>query len=225
MNSIHYFDRIAPRYDLLNKVLSLGLDVWWRKELVSDVIKNRPQKVLDVCSGTGDVALSITTADPRVEVVACDASVPMLERAKVKAKKRKQERITFVRADALHLPFKNEEFDCVTMAFGLRNMPHYKDALSELQRVIKKGGHVAILEFSYPTNPFFSFFYSLYLRYYLPLIGRVFVEKEAYTYLANSIQLFSHTIDVEKLLTEIGFSEVTTHTLSCGITKIYSGKK
>lgn len=231
MHTVRFFDHIAPRYNLTNHILSLGIDIYWMRKFVTRIAHHAPRSVLDICTGTGDVALGLAHALPRSLIVGVDASRGMLTIAQEREKKRTHtaadahtagaRAIRFIQADALHVPYHDHEFECVTMAFGLRNIHDYSAALNECARLLQRHGHVYILEFSLPKNHVLKFFYLLYLKYYIPFIGWVFGNAPAYAYLASSIQEFSRSVNVPQLLSRAGFSAISTHPLTFGIATIY----
>ena len=213
------FARIADRYVLTNHVLSMGADIWWRRVVTSRIKKWRPQRLLDVASGTGDLALEIQEACPDCDVIASDFCAEMLAHA---ASRGLQKTIV---ADALNLPFPDNGFDVVTVAFGLRNMADYPAALREMNRVIKPGGRLVILDFSLPDN-LLRGPYRFYLHRILPkLAGALTGEKDAYEYLGGSIEQFPAGAAMTALLETCGFSETEADPLTFGVVSIYEGTK
>ena len=212
------FAGVAPRYDLLNHLLSLGIDRRWRREVVSDLGLKPTDLVLDVCCGTGDLALEIA---PRARCSACDFTWEMLTRARRKSI-RAHLPLRLAAADALHLPFPAGAFDAATVGFGVRNLEHLGAGLHELRRVLRPNGVLAILEFSQPTHPLLQVPYRLYLHGLLPLIGRVVSKKkEAYRYLADSIAGFPNPDTLSQLLIDQGFHQVSYRRLTGGIVAIH----
>jgi demethylmenaquinone methyltransferase/2-methoxy-6-polyprenyl-1,4-benzoquinol methylase len=178
------FGRVAPRYDLANHLLSGGLDFWWRRRASEIVRRWNPPRVLDLATGSGDLALTIAKKLPETEITGADFCVEMLEKARSKGL------TNTVVADALHLPFPDASFDAVTVAFGLRNMADWGAALAEMARVLMPGGHLLVLDFSLPQG-LLRPIYRLYLHRCLPwLAGLVTGEKQAYDYLCNAIEKF-----------------------------------
>jgi len=214
------FAEIAPRYDLVNRMLSGGIDVWWRYVTVTRAPPPRPSgAILDVCTGTGDLALAYRAkAGPGVRVVASDFCRPMLDRGIAKSAKTGAA-IEWVEADAMALPFPNAAFDLVTVAFGLRNIADTSRGLAEMARVCKPGGRLAILEFSLPLNPLVRNFYLWYFRNVLPLIGNAVARNasDAYTYLNQSVEEFPAGESLARLIRAAGFERVEMVPLSFGI--------
>lgn len=213
------FARIADRYVLTNHVLSMGADVWWRKVVTRRIKALRPSKVLDVASGTGDLALTIQDALPKCEVIATDFCAEMLEHASSRGVGR-----TLV-ADALDLPFPDDGFDVVTVAFGLRNMADYEKALREMSRVLKPGGSLFILDFSLPKGAMRGP-YRLYLHHVLPKVaGFLTKEKDAYEYLGGSIEQFPSGEGMISLLKSSGFVSADSTPMTFGVVSVYEATK
>ena len=211
------FARIADRYVLTNHVLSMGADIWWRRVVTSRIKKWNPQRLLDVASGTGDLALEIQEACPDCDVIASDFCAEMLAHA---ASRGLQKTIV---ADALNLPFPDNGFDVVTVAFGLRNMADYPAALREMNRVLKPGGRLVILDFSLPDN-LLRGPYRFYLHRILPkLAGALTGEKDAYEYLGGSIEQFPAGTAMTALLETCGFTATAAAPLTFGVVSIYEG--
>ena len=211
------FARIANRYVLTNHVLSCGMDIWWRKVVTARIKSWQPAKLLDVASGTGDLALEIQSQCPRCEVIASDFCAEMLAHAASRGIAK-----TIV-ADALHLPFPDHEFDVVTVAFGLRNMADYPAALREMHRVLKPGGRLVILDFSLP-NGIMRVPYRWYLHNVLPhLAGWLTGQRDAYEYLGGSIEAFPSGTAMTGLLESCGFAKTSFTPLTLGVVTIYEG--
>ena len=211
------FARIADRYVLTNHVLSCGADIWWRKVVTSRIRVWNPERVLDVASGTGDLALEIQNSCPDCEVIASDFCAEMLAHAASRGIEK-----TIV-ADALNLPFPDRGFDVVTVAFGLRNMADYPEALREMLRVLKPGGHLLILDFSLPVG-MLRRPYRFYLHHFLPrLAGWLTGQRDAYEYLGGSIEAFPSGREMTSLLETCGFTQTEATPLSCGVVSIYQG--
>jgi demethylmenaquinone methyltransferase/2-methoxy-6-polyprenyl-1,4-benzoquinol methylase len=209
------FARIADRYVMTNHVLSMGADVWWRRVVTKRIKALHPGKLLDVASGTGDLALSIQDALPGTKVIATDFCAEMLEHASSRGVHE-----TLV-ADALALPFPDAEFDIVTVAFGLRNMADYEGALKEMRRVLKPGGSLFILDFSLPKGVL-RVPYRLYLHHVLPkLAGFLTKQKDAYEYLGGSIEQFPSGEAMIALLEKTGFGESTAKPMTFGVVSVY----
>ena len=213
------FARIADRYVLTNHVLSCGADIWWRKVVTARIRKWKPRRLLDVASGTGDLALEIQEQIPDCEVIATDFCAEMLAHASNRGLERTQV------ADALALPFADGSFDVVTVAFGLRNMADYPKALREMRRVLKPGGHLVILDFSLPGG-ILRAPYRFYLHRILPhLAGMLTGQKDAYEYLGGSIEQFPSGKGMTDLLEECGFTETNATPMNFGVVSIYQGSR
>ena len=213
------FARIADRYVLTNHVLSMGMDFWWRHVVTKRIKALRPETLLDVASGTGDLALKIQDEIPGCEVVATDFCPEMLEHATSRGVRK-----TLV-ADALALPFPDGGFDVVTVAFGLRNMADYPQALREMRRVLKPAGRLFILDFSLPPKPLRTP-YRLYLHHVLPkLAGLLTGQKDAYEYLGGSIEKFPSGEAMIALLAETGFTGGRSLPLTFGVVSVYEAVK
>jgi demethylmenaquinone methyltransferase/2-methoxy-6-polyprenyl-1,4-benzoquinol methylase len=213
------FGRIAHRYDLLNRVLSLGQDVRWRRLLARRVAERGPDTVLDVCSGTGDVALGLV-AGPTI--IGADFSLPMLTHARRKAVHRRR-RLALTAADALNLPLADGAVDVVTVAFGVRNFENLEDGLRELTRVLRPGGALFVLEFSHPRGVLGPLL-GWWVRTVPPRVGRVISgDVEAYAYLPASVSAFADRDTMCGLLGELGLEEVEAHPLTGGVCTLYRG--
>ena len=213
------FARIADRYVLANHVLSCGADIWWRKVVTARIRRWKPKRLLDVASGTGDLALEIQDQCPDCEVVATDFCPEMLAHASSRGVAR-----TLV-ADALKLPFEDASFDVVTVAFGLRNMADYPAALREMQRVLKPGGRLLILDFSLPCGPLRPL-YRFYLHRILPrMAGWITGQRDAYEYLGGSIESFPSGKGMTDLLERCGFEEAGATPLTFGVVSIYQASR
>lgn len=215
------FAGIARRYVLTNHVLSLGTDVLWRRTTAKLVARFKPQKVLDLATGSGDLARAIQHSCPAALVLGADFSVPMMREAQLRGS------TALVAADALNLPFVDESFDVITVAFGLRNMASWPAALGEMHRVLRGGGRLVILDFSLPEGQWLRALYLFYLKRIMPLIaGWLTGRREAYEYLCGSIERFPSGAKMEALLKDSGFESAVTQKLSLGIASLYSaGKK
>ncbi len=214
------FGTIARRYDLANHALSCGIDFYWRKCATSRVVSWRPGKIVDLATGTGDLALALQKKLPDAEVTGVDFLPEMLELAQ-----RKGVRKT-VLADAMKLPFPDASFDCVTIAFGLRNMENWRGALVEMSRVLTRNGHLLVLEFSLPTISIVRTIYRLYLHRCLPLLGAFLTgKKSAYDYLGDSIEEFPSGHTMIDLIHASGFVGATLQPLSYGIVTIYTAQR
>jgi demethylmenaquinone methyltransferase/2-methoxy-6-polyprenyl-1,4-benzoquinol methylase len=221
------FDQIAFRYDFLNRFLSGGIDVYWRKKAISQLRDIKPDYVLDVATGTADVALMTMKYISPAKITGIDISKGMLDLGRQKiAKARLQDRISLLEGDSEMLPFADHTFDAVTVAFGVRNFEHLSKGLSEMFRVLKPGGKLVVLEFSRPHQTGFKALYKLYMKLVAPGIGKLISKnKVAYQYLNDSVQAFPEGIDFIKILDDAGYSNTSIKKLSMGICSIYCGSK
>lgn len=212
------FDRIVKRYDFLNRLLSFGQDTLWRKKAAKKAVDSQTKIVLDLAVGTGDLAKELLKN--RVRVIGLDISLEMLRIAKRKIKGS----FNPVAGSGYQLPFRDESFDTVTCAFGIRNMHQTETALKEIHRVIKNGQKIVILEFSLPRN-FFRTPYLFYLRKIVPFFASLFSARSAYEYLSHSIEEFYEPLDFVYLLKNSGFKDINVYSLSFGTVYLYVGKK
>lgn len=222
------FSQIAPRYDLLNHLLSLGVDYWWRRVAVRRALPRGEDPILDVCTGTADLALSYwRAARGTVPVVGVDFSGAMLRLARQKCQRVGASNIHLVQADATALPFGSELFQIVSAAFGLRNMEAPQRALHEMVRVCRPGGRVVILEFSMPQNRLIRSVYRWYFRCLLPRIGEAIAPNPfaAYHYLPASVDLFPPESYWSQQMGAAGLQQVAVEPLTLGIATLYTGKK
>lgn len=221
------FDTIAPRYDLLNRLLSLGIDRRWRTFAVSRLQVPAGGRVLDVATGTGDVALEIASRTPdSVRIVGSDFTQGMLVHGKVKIESSPyRDRITLVNAPCEAMPHPDGAFDAVTIAFGIRNVVDREAGLREMFRVLKPGGRAVILEFSNPRSRIFKEIYNFYFRKVLPMIGGLFSTRSAYQYLPDSVLEFPDQETFKGLMSSAGFSGLRHHDLTFGIATVYVGNK
>ena len=219
------FDNIASKYDLLNHVLSMKIDVLWRNTLVNMMKKDNPQEVLDVATGTGDLAITIEKGT-NAKVIGLDLSQQMLNVGIIKIKKLKLDcKISMQKGDAENLPFEENRFDAVSVAFGVRNFENLTKGLAELRRVVKDNKSVYILEFS-KVEGFLAPFYMFYFKNILPAIGRlVSKDNRAYTYLPDSVNAFPFGEKMRQILLDTGFKKVEYKKLSLGIATIYKATK
>ena len=220
------FDSISPKYDFLNHFLSLGIDNIWRRKCVNTLREISPKTILDIATGTGDLAIASLKLNPE-KITGLDLSAGMLKKGKEKMiKKGYQDIINMVKGDSENLPFEDNSFDASTVGFGVRNFEDLEKGLLEINRVIKKGGKIAILEFSKPTNPIFKGLYNIYFLKILPLFGKLFSSSNsAYTYLPKSVQAFPDGDSFLEKLNKCGFSNTTATPLTFGICTIYTGIK
>lgn len=221
------FSAIAPRYDLLNKLLSLGRDRYWRRFAVNQLPIIKEGLFLDAATGTGDVALEIIKQRPDARVIGVDFSDKMIELGKEKILETgNQDKIELRLGDITSLPFEDKTFNGAIIAFGIRNLPDYKKGIHEMARVVKDGGKIAILEFTNIQSPIFKLPYQLYLTKVLPLIGEIISgRKGAYRYLSESVLDFPGPEKLTKVMQEAGLKEVKYHLLTFGIVAVYVGIK
>jgi len=220
------FNDISGKYDFLNHFLSLGVDFSWRRKFVNQLSHYKPHHILDIATGTGDLALLISTLEPE-HVTGIDIAGNMLAIAKQKAiQKHLQDRLTFEEGDAEDLPFPDEVFDAVTVAFGVRNFEDLERGLSEMKRVMKTGGVMMILEFSHPPSFPWKQLYGFYSKHMIPFIGKIVSRnKQAYTYLPESVSAFPSGKDFLDILEKVGMKNVSQLSLTFGVATIYTGEK
>lgn len=217
------FSRIAPNYDRLNHLLSFGTDRSWREAAVRAALAHHPQRILDLATGTGDLALLLKRRAPEAMVTGADFTPAMLALARQKAQAQGLE-VEWTEADALHLPFADASFDVVTTAFGFRNFADYRQALREIHRVLRPGGRFCLLELSPPPSGPFGFVYRAYFHKLLPLLGGLLARNlEAYRYLPTSVDRFPPPPQLKELMEQEGFR---THyqLLSWGIAALHIGE-
>jgi len=221
------FGSIAPRYDLLNRLLSLGIDRRWRRFAVRQIGVAGPGRVLDVATGTGDVALEIASRTPAsVSVVGVDFCKEMVDLGQVKVQaSRHAGRITLEVAPCEEIPYPDRTFDAATIAFGIRNVVDRVKGLTEMHRVLKDGGRIVILEFSTPTLPVFSTLYTFYFLKVLPVIGGAFSRFSAYRYLPDSVMEFPSRESFKGMMSQVGFKDVKHYDLTGGIATVYVGTR
>ncbi len=222
------FSSIAPRYDLLNRLLSFGRDRYWRRFAVSQLPVLEAGMFLDVATGTGDIAIEIAKQHtPDTKVIGIDFSDQMLELGRKKIiKMGYQEQIDLRFGDVTSLPFEDKTFDATIIAFGIRNVVDYRRGIYEMTRVVKDGGKVVILEFTNSQNRFLKWPYYIYFTKVLPIIGEIISgRKGAYKYLPNSVLDFPDSEELKKTMEEIGLQEVKYYNLTFGITTVHVGTK
>lgn len=219
------FNRIAGSYDLLNRMLSMGIDVRWRKTLVRKLAALGPSEVLDVATGTGDLAIAIARAMPASRVTGLDIAEEMLAIGRTKVSTAGlADRINFETGDAECLPYPDGSFDAITVAFGVRNFEDLNAGLKEMYRVLRPGGRLFVLEFSQPRGWFFRPIFLLYFRYFLPLVGRLTSkDPKAYRYLFESVQAFPEGETFRTALRNQGFEQTSWTSLTFGTCAIYEG--
>ena len=221
------FNDIAPTYDRLNHILSFDIDKLWRKRVVRIVRKLGAKHIMDMATGTGDLAIAMAKKIEGSTIYGADFSSEMLAVAKQKIDHLGlSERISLTECNAENIPLEDETVDLATVAFGVRNFEHQREALTEMMRTIRKGGHLVVLEFSNPKCGFVRWCYCLYSHYILPAIGRlVSKHSTAYTYLPESIDQFASPEKFSALLQEVGFDHIERKSQSLGIAHIYIAHK
>lgn len=221
------FDKISGRYDLLNRMLSGGVDVQWRKKALRELRKIDPKKILDVATGTGDVAIMAARLLQPEKITGIDISEGMLEIGRKKiAEAGLQDMITLAGGDSEAIRFPDDHFDAVTVAFGVRNFQDLEKGLKEMRRVIRPGGKIVILEFSKPSGLITGPAYDLYMKTITPLMGKLFSgNRKAYSYLDKSIKKFPEGKNFLKILSDSGFNDTYCKKLTLGICTIYCGTK
>lgn len=220
------FDNIAPKYDFLNHSLTMGIDRIWRRKAIAAANANKPSTILDIAAGTGDFSI-LEARRTDAEITAIDISQKMLDIAIIKAQREGlQDRIKFLKADSLSMPFANDSFDAVTVGFGVRNFVDIPKGLKEIYRVLKPGGRLVVLELSEPPNPVVKAGYSFYFHHVLPFWGKIISKDgEAYKYLPNSVDNFPYGERFVKLMDEAGYTNTSLKWLTMGLSAIYVGEK
>ncbi|MFS4449205.1 bifunctional demethylmenaquinone methyltransferase/2-methoxy-6-polyprenyl-1,4-benzoquinol methylase UbiE [Maribacter sp. 2307UL18-2] len=220
------FDSISNNYDGLNRVISFGIDIKWRKRVVAILKKKQPKTILDIATGTGDLAINLMETGAK-KIIGLDISPGMLEVGKTKvADKKLSDTIEMVVGDSEQLPFADNSFDAVTVAFGVRNFENLEKGLAEIFRVLRPKGTFVVLETSVPTKSPFKQGYAFHCNYILPLVGRLFSkDRSAYRYLSASAAVFPHGEDFNNILRKIGFIEVTNKPQTFGVASIYVATK
>ena len=221
------FDNIAYRYDFLNRFLSAGIDIWWRKKAISQLKKLNPATILDVATGTADVAIMSTSILPAASITGIDISNGMLEIGRSKIKKLGlQNKINLLNGDSETIGFADNTFDAVTVAFGVRNFEHLEKGLNEIKRVLKPGGKLVVLEFSQPKAIGITQLYNVYMKVVAPTVGKIFSKnRNAYKYLDQSIKKFPEGKNFTLILDNLGYTNTYCKPLSLGICSIYCGEK
>ncbi len=221
------FDNIAPKYDFMNRFLSAGIDIGWRKKAIAQLADIKPNKVLDVATGTADVAIMMQKLLQPQSIIGIDISEGMLEvgRQKINAKGLQQS-IQLYNGDSAAIAYADNNFDAVTLSFGVRNFEHLEKGLSEILRVLRPGGKLVVLEFSQPKNSIVKSFYNLYMKVVSPNMAKLFSKnKQAYEYLDASIKKFPEGKEFTKILDKVGFKNSINKPLSLGLCSIYCGTK
>ena len=221
------FDNISSNYDFLNHFLSFGIDNIWRNKTIKIVSQNQPKLILDVATGTGDLAFAAQKKINPNKIIGLDLSNGMLEVGRAKINKRNlNDKLEFIQGDSENLPFDNDYFDSVMVSFGVRNFENLNKGLSEIFRVLKKDGQIVVLEFSKPKSFPVKQAYHIYSKYILPVFGSLISkDKSAYHYLPESVAAFPEENDFLDELVKVGFLDTRLKKLSGGIASIYSGKK
>ncbi len=221
------FDTIADKYDLLNHTLSFGFDKGWRKKGIAFLRPFSPQSILDIATGTGDLAIAMAKELHPKQITGADISEGMMEVARQKAQQEGvQELLHFEYQDCTALSYPDNSFDAVTAAFGVRNFEDIEKGISEMYRVMKPGGHLMVLELSTPQHFPMKQLYTIYSKVVIPNIGRLISkEKRAYSYLPESIKVVPQGEVMRSLMTKVGFKEAKAQTLTFGICSLYTGTK
>lgn len=221
------FNSIAAKYDFLNHFLSLGIDKLWRRRLVKQLAKSNPAQVLDIATGTGDLAIQLANHHQLVNITGVDISENMLNIGRDKIWKRKlEERIKLKQANSMNLPFADSEFDAAMVAFGVRNFEDLSKGITEIHRVLKDGGSLYVLEFSMPSKFPMRNLYRFYFRKVLPFVGgMVSGSKSAYTYLPESVFAFPEKEKFVEIMANAGFKNCSYKRLTFGVASIYVGSK
>lgn len=221
------FDSIAPAYDFMNTAMSFGLHRRWLRKAIKEAAAGAPDEILDVATGTADVAIALGQHLPQARITGIDLSEGMLEVGRRKVAKASLEgRITLRQADCLHLPFDDGTFDCITVAYGVRNFEHLLEGYREMVRVLRKGGRLVVIELSTPRSAFVKPFYKFYTRYIIPAAGRI-VSKDvrAYSYLPESIAAVAQGEAMTALMSQAGLKNTVFRPLTFGVCTIYAGEK
>ena len=220
------FNSIAPRYDLLNRVLSGGIDKKWRRNAIDQLISIQPKKILDIATGTADLALESVRLSP-LEIIGLDISNNMLNIGRDKIKQRSLDNlIRLDQGDSENLPYTDNYFDAITVAFGVRNFENLEKGLSEMYRVLKPNGMIVVLEFSQPTSFPIKQFYNFYSKYILPTIGSLISkERSAYEYLPESVKAFPYGNKFLDVLTKVKYKDTKCLPQTFGIASIYTARK
>ena len=220
------FDTISGNYDSLNRMISLGTDQGWRRKVLKMVSDTNPESILDIATGTGDLAILLSKSNAK-RIVGLDLSAGMLEVGKTKVNALGlQNKIEMIQGDSENLPFQDNTFDAITVAFGIRNFENLEKGLSEILRVLKPNGIFVILETSVPTKFPFKQGYNFYMKTFMPLIGKVFSkDQKAYEYLSESAKNFPYGEKLNAILQKVGFKNVKHNPQTMGVATIYSASK
>lgn len=225
--SYQIFDRIAGTYDLLNRLLSFGIDIYWRNQLLKLVPQKKDVKALDLATGTADLALALSKAKNISKITGLDMSEEMLKIGRVKIKdKNLSEKITLISGDGQSIPGPDKSYDLVTISFGIRNFFDVQSSLKECLRVLDTRGRLIILEFSLPKNFLIKAIYLFYFRHLLPFVGNLLSgDKNAYSYLNETVEEFPYGVEFENMFKEAGFKNTGHRTLTFGIATLYWGDR
>ena len=220
------FNGISNEYDALNRIISFGLDVKWRKNIIRKIARLKPKIILDVATGTGDLAIELTKINPS-KIIGLDLSEEMISIGRKKILKLKLNKlIDMIQGDCEEMIFKNNYFDVVTVGFGVRNFENLDKGLAEIYRVLKVGGKIVVLETSNPKSKILFYFYRIYSEIIPPFIGWIFSkDKYAYKYLKNSASVFPYGKDFNNILAKNGFIDITDEPQTLGVTSIYFASK
>ena len=221
------FDSIAPAYDFMNRAMTLGIDIWWRRLAVKRLKRIQPASILDVATGTGDFAIQLNESLHPQHITGIDLSQGMLDEACRKIKEKGlEEVILFEQGDCMALPMQDETFDALTVAFGVRNFEHLQQGYQEMARVLKPGGMLCVLELSTPTNRLIRWFYDLYTLHIIPWVGSLKSgDKSAYRYLPQSIAAVPQGDDMLQLMRNAGLKDTSFKRLTLGVCTIYTAVK
>ncbi len=221
------FNTISKEYDGINRIMTFGIDKKWRRKVIDIIAENNPRFILDIASGTGDLAIMAAQQTNATKIIGADISEGMLKIGKEKIKKlHLSNRITMQIADAENLPFASNYFDAITIAFGVRNFENLAKGIQEIYRVLKPGGKFVVLETSVPTNPIIKQGYLFHSNYLLPFFGKLFSkDPKAYSYLSKSAKNFPYGISFNNILQKNGFIEVQNLPQTLGVATIYIGNK
>ncbi|MCL1790534.1 MAG: demethylmenaquinone methyltransferase [Peptococcaceae bacterium] len=220
------FQNISDDYDRMNDIICFGMHHRWKRDLVNRINKRKYTSILDVCCGTGDIILELARDNPKASLCGLDFSENMLSVAEERKAQSDLTNIRFQHGNAMELPFANNSFQCVTISFGLRNVPDYGQVLEELYRVLEPGGMLYCLDSSYPESPFVRPFFKLYFKYIMPAVGHLFSNhKEEYKWLNDSTEQFLNKNELAQLIQSVGFQKPAVRTYLLGSAALHRGKK